>query len=193
MLLTPGRTVRSLPNQYAGAFFAGAFLNRNTMTWHDAGGLYEGALLNEAIRRYTLVWMPFLNSVHQPVGSKVTLVPPLDVAYVWHVHRLDRNYESHCKQLFGQVFIPAQPFAFTTDAPAGWDRFSQDPSSPWVRPEPFYPPKLDRAATAAWHEIKERYLLNLAEAVKRQAPFGHMFLRLCYQDRSYLELVSQIA
>jgi hypothetical protein len=148
-----------------------------------AGGLYEGKLLDEAIRRYECIWLPLLRSKHKYNGSKVDMTPPLDVAYVWHVHRLDPNYANFCKQAFGHVFVPERPFAFSTTPPSGWDRT-----------EPFYPPRLNRNHTAAWCELHgpkaPAYLMpRLAEAVKRQASFGHMFLRLCYQDRTYLELV----
>jgi hypothetical protein len=37
--------------------------------------------------------------------------------------------------------------------------------------------------------VDERVRPDLKAAVKRQASFGHMFLRLCYQDRTYLEQV----
>jgi hypothetical protein len=37
--------------------------------------------------------------------------------------------------------------------------------------------------------VDESVTPGLEAAVKRQASFGHMFLRLCYQDRAYLEQV----
>jgi hypothetical protein len=184
MLSTHGRTVRAL----AISLYHDAYLN--IFDLHAAGGLYKGRLLDEAIRRYMCVWLPFLNSTHPSDGSKVTHVPPLDIAYVWHVHRLNPRYVEHCKQRYGQVFIPAEPFAFTTIAPAGWDRLQpfRDLSSPRPLQESFYPPKpAVRTINAGFLPDAVRFL---PDAVRRQAAFSHMFLRLCYQDRSYLELVS---
>jgi hypothetical protein len=37
--------------------------------------------------------------------------------------------------------------------------------------------------------VDESVRPDLKAAVKRQASFGHMFLRLCYQDRTYLKQV----
>jgi hypothetical protein len=51
-----------------------------------------------------------------------------------------------------------------------------------------------RKHTADWIQrhrlvVDESVRPDLEAAVKRQASFGHMFLRLCYQDRTYLEQV----
>jgi hypothetical protein len=150
-----------------------------------AGGLYEGKLLDEAIRRYECIWLPLLSKHNH--GGRVDIIPPLDVAYIWHVHRLDPNYAAFCKEAHGHVFIPKRPFAFSTLPPTIYPQ--------WNRAEPFYPPKIyTRRHTAEWLEkhrpkAAAHLMPRLAEAVKRQASFGHMFLRLCYQDRTYLQLV----
>jgi hypothetical protein len=159
-----------------------------TASLRAAGGLYEGRLLDEAVRRYECVWLPFLHRHKKYRSKKVDIPPPLDVAYIWHVHRLDPNYTTFCKEAFGHVFVPKRPFTFSTTAPP------EQYDSAWDRTEPFYPPKLDRTHTAAWCELHRpkapaHLMPRLAEAVKRQASFGHMFLRLCYQDRTYLEQV----
>jgi hypothetical protein len=44
----------------------------------------------EALRRYETLWLPLLASQRGSAGGAAAdgLVPPLDVAFVWHVHRL---------------------------------------------------------------------------------------------------------
>lgn len=51
------------------------------------GGLYAGDCLYEAIRRYESHWLPLLAKT--PAEKRGKLLPPLDVAYVWAVHRLN--------------------------------------------------------------------------------------------------------
>jgi hypothetical protein len=156
-------------------------------------------LLDEAVRRYECMWLPLLRKYIKANGNgddpvcKVICVPPLDVAYIWHVHRLDPKYPSYCKQALGRVAVPQRPFAFaTTPNTPLWN--PEERFHPWNLTEPFYPPKLDPKNTPIWHAARRPTVdgslePHLQEAVKRQASFGHMFLRLCYQDRTYLEQV----
>jgi hypothetical protein len=156
-----------------------------------AGGLYEGKLLHEAVRRYECVWLPLLRRHVQGLGSNCgdratfASVPPLDVAYVWHVHRLDPNYPDYCRQALNSVVVPASPFAFATT----------NASPLWTPDEQFYPPRLGMTHTPSWNRpvVDGSLEPHLQAAVKRQASFGHMFLRLCYQDRAYLEQVRPAA
>jgi hypothetical protein len=164
---------------------------KSSCTATNAGGLYEGKFLDEAVRRYECIWMPLLRKYIKANGGKndesvckVGCVPPLDVAYIWHVHRLDPNYPSYCQAVLGRLAVPQRTFAFATFPDTAL----------WSSDEPFYPPKLDPKNTPIWHAarrptVKSSLEPHLQEAVKRQASFGHMFLRLCYQDRAYLELV----
>jgi hypothetical protein len=96
------------------------------------GGLYEGALRDEAIRRYECLWLPFIARN----GGNTSCLPPLDVAYIWHVHRLDPKYNAFCKQAFGHALVSAHPFRFSTTKTG--DLVGR---SGWKRNEPFYPPR----------------------------------------------------
>jgi hypothetical protein len=53
----------------------------------SSGGLCQGDVLTEALRRYEQLWLPLLAAA-KVEGATATLVPPLDVAFVWHLHRL---------------------------------------------------------------------------------------------------------
>lgn len=62
-----------------------------------AGGLCQGAYLKEALRRYEQLWLPLLASQRRAGGAWQQLVPPLDVAFIWHLHRLHPSaYETDC-------------------------------------------------------------------------------------------------
>jgi hypothetical protein len=78
------------------------------------------------------VWLPFIARN----GGKTSCTPPLDVAYIWHVHRLDPNYSAFCQQAFGHVLVAAYPFRFTM-VKAG----ALNLSLGWKQSEPFYPPR----------------------------------------------------
>lgn len=51
-----------------------------------AGGLYTGAWAQAAVRRYLRLWLPLL-SHHPDPAERESLIPPLDVALVWMLHR----------------------------------------------------------------------------------------------------------
>jgi hypothetical protein len=77
-----------------------------------AGGLCQGGALKEALRRYERLWLPLIaaqagsgsNGQQQPQQQGYSqLVPPLDVAFLWHLHRLQPGlYEEDCQQLKGR-------------------------------------------------------------------------------------------
>lgn len=82
-------------------------------TFH-AGGLYSGCWAREAARRYEQYWLPLLAATEDQ-AARDALVPPLDVAYAWLVHRLSPlTYERDCVALFGKALDPSpqQALAF---------------------------------------------------------------------------------
>ena len=79
---------------------------------HSAPGggdeLYLGRALPGAIERYLKCWLPLVARV----GGGAQLVPPVDIAWVWHLHRLaPRRYAAYCIDRFGRVLDPG-PAAF---------------------------------------------------------------------------------
>lgn len=74
---------------------------------HQAG-LSLRAPTAEEFRRYEQLWLPLLASA----SENVTLCPPLDVAWLWHCHRLaPASYARACMEIFGA--------SHALDCPAG--------------------------------------------------------------------------
>jgi hypothetical protein len=82
-----------------------------------AAGLTLGRPSAESFRRYVELWLPL--ATRAPPGD--SLVPPSDVAWLWHCHRLaPYRYARYCRQVFGKVVEPSPPFSLQhNDAGAG--------------------------------------------------------------------------
>ncbi len=91
-----------------------AFLKR---VHDDASALYfNGAALTSAVARYEELWLPLLAAREQR-GTASALVPPVDIAWVWHLHRLaPLKYAAYCRERFGAVLEPgASAFRLQSD------------------------------------------------------------------------------
>jgi hypothetical protein len=65
------------------------------------GGLYHGPYAFEAARRYEQIWLPLL-ALSKAKGNTRELIPPLDIAFAWLIHRLHPvKYAQDCKDLLG--------------------------------------------------------------------------------------------
>ena len=70
----------------------------------DKTVLKRGPELSRAIYRYEFIWLPML---HANRNSKVVLVPPPDVMWVWMVHLLaPETYHEDMARLFGPSVTP---------------------------------------------------------------------------------------
>jgi len=64
-----------------------------------------------SVERYLRFWLPI---VAQNPGEK--LIPPADVAWLWHCHRLSPNdYRNHCQENFGAILEANPPFSAQMD------------------------------------------------------------------------------
>ncbi|KAI5063844.1 hypothetical protein GOP47_0020514 [Adiantum capillus-veneris] len=64
--------------------------------------LHGGSLAIQAIRRYLNCWMPLV--AKSGLHSETTLMPPLDVQWVWLCHRLrPKSYLCYCKTHYGEL------------------------------------------------------------------------------------------
>ena len=79
---------------------------------HSAPGggdeLYLGRALPGAIKRYVKFWLPLVSHSGYEGQGRAPLIPPVDIAWVWHLHRLaPRRYATYCTERFGRVLDPA--------------------------------------------------------------------------------------
>ncbi|KAL3684840.1 hypothetical protein R1sor_002862 [Riccia sorocarpa] len=57
-----------------------------------------------AVERYENYWLPLVAKNVQGTPSGFPLVPPLDCAWIWHLHQLSPvQYIKDCKELFGRI------------------------------------------------------------------------------------------
>ena len=63
-------------------------------------------------QRYEQLWLPLVVSLVASHTDDTPLVPPLDIAWVWHLHRLaPLKYAAYCRQRFGTILdAPASAF-----------------------------------------------------------------------------------
>ena len=92
---------------------------------HSAPGggdeLYLGRALPGAIKRYVKFWLPLVNHSGHESQGRAPLIPPVDIAWVWHLHRLaPRRYAAYCTERFGRVLDPATA-AFKAQTASGAD------------------------------------------------------------------------
>ena len=91
--------------------------------------LFEGPVLNNAIRRYEKLWLPLLAA-----NPKKELKPPLDIHWVWHVHLLaPYYYEKDCMRIVGVVLdhqlssTSSQNSALERAQNAWWTAYKDEP------------------------------------------------------------------
>ena len=66
---------------------------------------------SESVRRYQDLWLPLV-AAHCDQDQKL-LIPPADVAWIWHCHRLSPiSYERYMQSRFGQMLEATPPFSF---------------------------------------------------------------------------------
>ena len=70
----------------------------------------------EALRRYQHLWLPL---VADTVISNIPLIPPPDIAWLWHCHRLaPQQYNQYCQQTFhrgdNKTIEANPPFTFAS-------------------------------------------------------------------------------
>ena len=116
-----------------------------------AAGLTQARPSAASFRRYSELWLPLVAS-HQAAG--LALVPPADVAWLWHCHRLaPYRYASHCQREFSRTIEANPPFALQH-----WDGGGKD----LIEPGPDDTGAAIRALWAAAYP-SEPFFLRLTE------------------------------
>ena len=64
----------------------------------------------QMVHRYARQWLPLVNSVQT---EQLHWIPPPDIAWLWHCHRLaPARYQAFCEMRFGRIVDANPPFAF---------------------------------------------------------------------------------
>lgn len=146
------------------------------------GGLYEGRSAANAVERYHTVWLPLLASALKEGLDTSKLVPPLDIAFAWHVHRLNPvAYAADCQHAVGTVIHVdgEQAFKFSD----GTDSQSRFARSYWRKkrvPGNFFPTQQDLNSPATRPSSKGTVgfaNMDLPSAMKCQAAFLKQILQ----------------
>ncbi|KAL7566073.1 hypothetical protein ACA910_009859 [Epithemia clementina (nom. ined.)] len=176
----------------------------------------EGVTLREpskkSIDRYLNFWLPFVATYqHQQVDeeaarhdsssatealkmkSVAVLVPPADIAWLWHCHRLAPfRYEAYCKKYFGIIVEPTSPFEFQQEHKDS----STAPSTTqkqWVSifpSEPFFLQETKTAGdtnTLSGKPLDTNDGFSLSNSASRQRTFLWNVSQPSFHRRSFIE------
>ena len=76
---------------------------------HATGVTLQQNTFIHALNRYLHFWLPLVGKY----PSETVLIPPADIAWLWHCHRLSPNrYEDYCRQQYGRILECQAPFDF---------------------------------------------------------------------------------
>jgi hypothetical protein len=87
---------------------------------HACGASLCTNLTHESLRRYRDLWLPLVaDAVHATTRTtsaaaqlRLMMIPPPDIAWLWHSHRLaPSHYSTYCQHVFGRVVEANPPFA----------------------------------------------------------------------------------
>ena len=108
--------------------------------------LHQDHVIQHAIHRYETIWLPLIVKNYQNA-----LVPPQDVAWVWHVHMLCPSaYASDCKALVGSI----PDHAFTGDHELSRRLWSSATTEPWSIKYNTISPHCNQITTKLKYDIK---------------------------------------
>ncbi|PNW76750.1 hypothetical protein CHLRE_11g469750v5 [Chlamydomonas reinhardtii] len=153
------------------------------------GGLYSGYYAIQAAQRYERYWTAVLKT--RPVGKGgAAILPPLDVAYAWLVHRQDpAGYKSAMTALGVAKPHPAsaeQAFGFSVDRAdrTEWKKVAKEhPQWPPPAPGSLY----DVESEYQIHGSSPRNATGLANAMVHFSRLLHTWLRPHFLDSAFLQ------
>ncbi len=144
----------------------------------------------ESLRRYRDLWLPL---VHRSLSVK--LIPPPDIAWLWHCHRLAPfRYVAYCKAKFGggdgssrkKILEANPPFALQTDEFDTEDeRRTREAWKDHYPNEVFLldPTSINESCSSSW--ILDGF--DLLASTRRQATFLWQISDPCFQDPAFLK------
>lgn len=119
-----------------------------------------------SVRRYRDLWLPMVASVD------TELIPPPDVAWLWHCHRLSpAAYAFYCSDRFqGKILEPLPPFVFQTEhVDSKVARGTREHWGHWCNEPFFLPAKNNNEDSSTTPQLGDGY--DLLASAHRQANF----------------------
>lgn len=154
-------------------------------TW-PKGGLYDSPYVTNAIKRYERLWLPMMAKA--PAKELHKIVAPLDIAWIWHMHRMDPvKYREDCEALVGKVIeVPVEGAFNFSD---GTDAQVKPTMHLWAKQTKYeyYPPKLGPDAFSKTHKATA----DLHGNAHRHGVVVLQVLRAAYQQRPFVESAVQ--
>eukprot|EP00736_Rhodelphis_marinus_P011591 Rmarinus@m.26121 len=143
--------------------------------------LYKGPAVAAAISRYENYWLPLAAK-----QENVNLEPPLDVAWIWHIHMLcPTGYERDCMNVVGKV-VDHKPASM-----AQRQKNRVLARTVWTQAYPGIPfdmPKRSPTKPAEAHLSKSKISYDLASAAQRQGSFVYQVSLPHYYDPKWLKI-----
>jgi hypothetical protein len=134
-----------------------------------------------SVKRYEQYWLPLVSQ-----HMHIQLVPPPDVAWVWHCHRLaPQAYEDYCQKRFRKILDSCPPFCYQLQD----DVLSQCLSTIqlWAKTYgsniPFFQVPSDSEQNTTSHTLDT---FNLTGSMNRQQRFLWQVSQPCYSDPQFL-------
>ncbi|MCO5578923.1 hypothetical protein L7F22_032773 [Adiantum nelumboides] len=154
--------------------------------------LYGGPAVSRAIQRYEECWLPLLAEFSEHEAT-LPLQPPLDCAWIWHVHRLNPiTYARDCNLLFGRLLDVPPNSPNVTDA-------TETTKALWQERFPYESYALDLAEfhhDEHWapppdmHKMR-RIKYDLENAVIRQRSFFYQVSKPHMKEECFLRAAEQ--
>lgn len=175
---------------------------------------------SRSLDRYTQLWLPLVAAAYTQVktdtnaatateasqvtpndGSLPGLVPPPDVAWLWHCHRLaPLHYKEYVTKTFhGRLLEADPPFAFQEETPEGEDNNNNEDEAQraWKKAypkEPFFLPiagmqETGHSASMAGKSPKSYLVgsLDLVASAQNQRTFLWQVSGRSYQSKDFLQ------
>ena len=155
--------------------------------------------VSDSLRRYVELWLPLvfkfqngkvLDCAKEGGPASCALVPPPDIAWLWHCHRLaPSEYETYVRGRFGRLLEASPSFAVQTDdAAEGHDEVVTRQKWNEEHPnEPFFSPKVDNSKYLSSEECHESLSgFDLLASTKAQTNFLWQVSRPQFRDDTFL-------
>ncbi|KAL3526954.1 hypothetical protein ACH5RR_011610 [Cinchona calisaya] len=150
--------------------------------------LYEGPVLDLAIYRYNVYWLPLLAKHSDSPLFEGPLVVPLDCEWIWHCHRLNPvRYKSDCEEHYGRI-LDSHNVVSTVD---GASKTKTEEIWKSMYPDVPYELNLTRHVSSTVSKeisgVEKCTKYDLLSAVKRQSSFFYQVARSYMSNELYLE------